>query len=60
MSFKYYRQQALNQLNQAELLNPAFDNEFMIYRYKKIIEEELNISQKDNSNNMEVLTETSF
>lgn len=55
LSFAYFllnnlkfKQQALQELNQAEQTRPPFDVEFIIYRYKKIIEEEGNPSSGNN------------
>ena len=36
-----FRQQALQELQQASKLNLQLDYEFMIYRYRRIIEDEL-------------------
>jgi hypothetical protein len=35
------RKGALNELAQAEKIKPAFDHQFMIFRQRKIIEDEL-------------------
>ncbi|CAD8162073.1 unnamed protein product [Paramecium octaurelia] len=55
------RQQALNELLQAELQYPSFDYEFIIYRYKQIIEIEMNMAQSENTNEkLDVVTEIAF
>ncbi|CAD8112154.1 unnamed protein product [Paramecium primaurelia] len=55
------RQQALNELLQAEQQYPSFDYEFIIYRYKQIIEIEMNLTQTENSNEkLDVATEIAF
>lgn len=36
-----YKQQALQELNQAEQNHPSFDIDFIIFRYKKLIEDEI-------------------
>ncbi|CAD8184025.1 unnamed protein product [Paramecium octaurelia] len=47
----YLKQQALNQLNLAESCDPSFDQQFFIYRYKRIIEEEIQKQQQQHNNN---------
>ncbi|CAD8203560.1 unnamed protein product [Paramecium pentaurelia] len=54
------RQQALNELIQAETLCPSLDNEFIIFRYKKVIEDEMNAAQNENMGNLDVATELAF
>ncbi|CAD8075777.1 unnamed protein product [Paramecium primaurelia] len=54
------RQQALNELIQSETLCPSLDNEFIIFRYKKIIEDEMNQVQNENLGNLDVATELAF
>jgi hypothetical protein len=36
------------------------DNEFIIFRYKKIIEDEMNVQQNENLNSQDFATELSF
>ncbi|CAK82690.1 unnamed protein product (macronuclear) [Paramecium tetraurelia] len=54
------RQQALNELIQAETLCPSLDNEFTIFRYKQIIEYEMNAAQNENFGNLDVASELAF
>ncbi|CAD8162069.1 unnamed protein product [Paramecium octaurelia] len=54
------RQQALNELIQAETLSPSLDNDFVIFRYKKIIEEEMNTAQNETFGNLDFATEIAF
>ncbi|CAD8126292.1 unnamed protein product [Paramecium sonneborni] len=55
------RQQALNELFQAEQLCPSFDYEFIIYRYKQIVEFEMNVAQSENINgNLDIASELAF
>ncbi|CAD8157654.1 unnamed protein product [Paramecium octaurelia] len=54
------RQQALNELIQAETLCPSLDNEFTIFRYKYIVEYEMNAVQNENLGNLDVATELAF
>ncbi|CAD8209105.1 unnamed protein product [Paramecium pentaurelia] len=54
------RQQAINELIQAETLSPSLDNDFVIFRYKKIIEEEMNAAQNETLGNLDVATEIAF
>ncbi|CAD8157650.1 unnamed protein product [Paramecium octaurelia] len=54
------RQQALNELIQAETLCPSLDNEFTIFRYKQIVEYEMNAAQNENLGNLDVATELAF
>ncbi|CAD8125807.1 unnamed protein product [Paramecium sonneborni] len=55
------KQQALNELIQAEQQSPSFDYEFIIYRYKQIIEFEMNLAQNENSNgNLDIASELAF
>ncbi|CAK66138.1 unnamed protein product (macronuclear) [Paramecium tetraurelia] len=54
------RQQALNELIQTEQLCPSFDNEFIIFRYKQIVEYEMNAAQNENMGNLDVATELAF
>ncbi|CAD8178352.1 unnamed protein product [Paramecium pentaurelia] len=54
------KQQALNQLNLAENCDPSFDQQFFIYRYKRIIEEQIQKQQQSNNNNkkkLDIVTE---
>lgn len=54
------KQQALNELTQAEQLCPSLDNEFVIFRYKKIIEDEMNQQQNESLGNLDVMSEIAF
>ncbi|CAK82689.1 unnamed protein product (macronuclear) [Paramecium tetraurelia] len=54
------RQQAINELIQAETLCPSLDNEFTIFRYKQIIEYEMNAAQNENLGNLDVASELAF
>jgi len=54
------KQQALQELTQAEQSNPSFDNHFIIFRYKKIIEDEISEIQNENQENLDIVTEVSF
>lgn len=48
------KKKALEELSIAQNLKPSFDEEFLIYRYKKIIEDNLNdINQREASNDEE-------
>ncbi|CAD8213536.1 unnamed protein product [Paramecium octaurelia] len=61
LDFLKQKQQALNEFNQIELLSPSLDNEFIIFRYKRIIEDEMNITQNETiSGNLDVATELTF
>ncbi|CAD8112156.1 unnamed protein product [Paramecium primaurelia] len=61
LDFLKQKQQSLNELNQIELLSPSLDNEFIIFRYKRIIEDEMNMSQNETLNgNLDVATEIAF
>ncbi|CAD8110290.1 unnamed protein product [Paramecium sonneborni] len=54
------KQQALNQLNLAESCDPSFDQQFFIYRYKRIIEEQIQKQQQSNNHNkkkLDIITE---
>ncbi|CAD8213537.1 unnamed protein product [Paramecium octaurelia] len=54
------RQQAVNELLQAEQQCPSLDQEFIIYRYKQLIEFEMNLAQNENISNLDVATELNF
>jgi len=55
------RQQALQELLQAELNKPSIDEEFIIFRYKKIIEDEIAESKNEaNQGGMDVVSEMTF
>jgi PAS domain S-box-containing protein len=55
------RQQALQELFQAELNKPSIDEEFIIFRYKKIIEDEIAESKNEaNQGGMDVVSEMTF
>jgi len=54
------KQQALQELTQAETNSPAFDEQFIIYRYKKIIEDEIAESQNEGQGGMDVVSEVAF
>ncbi|CAD8125809.1 unnamed protein product [Paramecium sonneborni] len=54
------RQQAINELIQAESLNPTLDNDFIIFRYKRIIEEEINAAQNESFGNLDIASELAF
>jgi len=55
------KQQALQELLQAELHKPTLDEEFIIFRYKKIIEDEIAESKNEaNQGGMDVVSEMTF
>jgi len=54
------KQQALQELTQAEANKPSFDEQFIIYRYKKIIEDEIAESQTEGQGGMDVVSEVAF
>ncbi|CAD8126295.1 unnamed protein product [Paramecium sonneborni] len=54
------RQQAINEFIQAETLSPSLDNDFIIFRYKKIIEEEINTVQNESFGNLDIASELAF
>lgn len=54
------KQQALQELTQAEQNRPPFDEQFIIYRYKKIIEDEIAESQNDGTGSLDVVSEIAF
>ncbi|CAK68569.1 unnamed protein product (macronuclear) [Paramecium tetraurelia] len=61
LDFLKQKQQSLNEFNQIELLSPSIDYEFTIFRYKRIIEDEMNISQNEAlSGNLDIATEIAF
>lgn len=53
------KQQALQELNQAEQNKPSFDEQFLIFRYKKIIEDEIAESQNDGQG-LDIVSEAAF
>lgn len=55
-----YKQQAFEELNQAEMNKPPIDIQFVIYKYKKIIEDEIAESQNDNTTGMDIVNEITF
>ncbi|CAD8180493.1 unnamed protein product [Paramecium octaurelia] len=54
------KQQALTELQQAEQSGPSFDHEFIIYRYKRILEDDLQEQQQENLNQVDLVTEIAF
>ncbi|CAD8098653.1 unnamed protein product [Paramecium primaurelia] len=54
------KQQALSELQQAEQSGPSFDHEFIIYRYKRIMEDDLQEQQQENLNQVDLVTEIAF
>lgn len=54
------KQQALQELNQAEQSKPPFDEQFIIYRYKKIIEDEIAETQNEGAGGLDVISELAF
>ncbi|CAK91236.1 unnamed protein product (macronuclear) [Paramecium tetraurelia] len=54
------KQQALSELQQAESSGPSFDHEFIIYRYKRIMEDDLQEQQQENINQVDLVTEIAF
>ena len=54
------KQQALQELSQAEQNKPPFDEQFIIYRYKKIIEDEIAESQNEGTGGLDVVSEIAF
>ena len=54
------KQQALQELGQAEQNKPPFDEQFIIYRYKKIIEDEIAESQNEGNGGLDVVSESVF
>ncbi|CAD8076309.1 unnamed protein product [Paramecium primaurelia] len=54
------KQQALSELQQAETSGPSFDHEFIIYRYKRIMEDDLQEQQQENLNQVDLVTEIAF
>mmetsp|Transcript_18943 Transcript_18943/g.16338 ORF Transcript_18943/g.16338 Transcript_18943/m.16338 type:complete len:244 (+) Transcript_18943:1339-2070(+) len=54
------KQQALQELNNAESSKPPLDEEFIIYRYKKIIEDEIAESQNEGTGGLDVVSEIAF
>jgi len=54
------KQQALQELTYAEQSKPPFDEQFIIFRYRKIIEDEISESKNEDSGNLDIVTEISF
>jgi hypothetical protein len=54
------KQQALQELSQAEQNKPPFDEQFIIFRYKKIIEDEIAESQAEGQGGLDVVSESAF
>jgi PAS domain S-box-containing protein len=54
------KQQALQELGQAEQNKPPFDEQFIIFRYKKIIEDEIAESQNEGTGGLDVVSEIAF
>lgn len=47
------KKRALKELSIAEKLGPSFDEEFLIYRYKKIIADNLNLNKNSEDDSAE-------
>lgn len=54
------KQQALQELTQAEQNKPSFDEQFIIFRYKKILEDEIAERQNDGQGGLDVVSEVAF
>lgn len=54
------KQQALQELTYAEQNKPPFDELFIIFRYRKIIEDEISESKNEGTGNLDIVTEISF
>ena len=54
------KQQALQELLQAEQTQPDIQGQFIIFRYKRIIEDEIVESITEGKNNLDVVNETTF
>ena len=55
------KQQALQELFEVEQRNPAFDEEFIVFRYKKIIEDEIaEVQNEQSKGGLDVVSELSF
>src|SRR5688572_1601869 len=54
------RQQALQELTKAEQSMPALDEQFVIFRYKKLIEDEITEKQKEGQTGLDVFSEVAF
>ena len=54
------RQQALQELTLTEQCKPPFDEQFIIYRYKKIIEDEIAESQNEGQGGLDIISENAF
>lgn len=53
-------QQALQELNTAEHNKPPFDEQFIIFRYRKIIEDEIAESKNEKTGRLDVVSELAF
>ncbi|CAK67417.1 unnamed protein product (macronuclear) [Paramecium tetraurelia] len=60
MDYLKLKQLALTELQQAEQSNVSFDFSFIIFRFKKIIEEELQQQQQESSIHLDVSNEMTF
>jgi hypothetical protein len=56
----HMKQQALQELTYAEQNKPPFDEQFIIFRYRKIIEDEISESKNEGTGNVDIVTEISF
>jgi PAS domain S-box-containing protein len=54
------KQQALQELNLAERSKPSFDEEFVIFRYRKIIEDEIAENKNQGTGNLDIVSEIHF
>jgi PAS domain S-box-containing protein len=54
------KQHALQELNSAEQNKPPFDEQFIIFRYRKIIEDEIAESKNDGNVGLDVVSEIAF
>jgi len=54
------KQQALQELLQAEQTEPNLEEQFIIFRYKRIVEDEIVESITEGKNNLDVVNETTF
>lgn len=54
------KQQALQELNTAEQNKPPFDEQFVIFRYRKIIEDEIAESKNEGNGGLDVVSELAF
>ena len=56
----HMKQQALHELNGSEQNKPPFDEQFIIFRYRKIIEDEIAESKNEGTGNLDVVSEIAF